>query len=247
MSAGNMWRGFPREDFEFEGHACVFVRPHEFRPGRPWVWRAEFFDAFAQADEAMAQAGCAVAYIRLSDRYGCPSAVRDMEAFRAMMTARYGLSDKPFLFGFSRGGLYAVNYALAYPDHVGTLYLDAPVLDIRSWPGGLGKAPREDKCWRECLACYGLTEETARSFAGNPLDRAEELAGLGVPVILVAGGADKTVPYDENGLPFAARFRRAGGRIQVIVKPGCDHHPHSLEDPASIAAFLTKEADSWPR
>ena len=241
MSAENTWRGFPREDFEFQGHACVLAHPHEPRPGRLWVWRAEFFDAFAQADEAMAEAGYFVAYIRLSDRYGCPSAIADMEAFRKMLVEKYNLSDRPHIFGFSRGGLYAVNYALTYPEHTGKLYLDAPVLDIRSWPGGLGKAGREEKCWRECLACYGLTEETAKTFDRNPLDRAEELAALGVPVILVAGGADRTVPYDENGLPFAARFRRSGGRIQVIVKPECDHHPHSLEDPAPIAAFLTRE------
>ena len=241
MSAKNTWRGFPREDFEFEGHPCILVHPHRARPGRPWVWRAEFFDAFAQVDEAMAQAGYHVAYIRLSDRYGCPAAVADMEAFRRLLTEKYGLADKPLLFGFSRGGLYAVNYALAYPQHTGKLYLDAPVMDIRSWPGGLGKATREDKCWRECLSCYGLTEETARTFRRNPLDRAEELAKLNIPVALVAGGADKTVPFDENGLPFAARFRRAGGEIQLIVKPGCDHHPHSLEDPAPVVAFLMKE------
>ena len=237
----NTWRGFPREDFVFEGHDCILVHPHEPREGRPWVWRTEFFDAFAQADEAMARAGCFIAYVRLSNRYGCPSAVRDMEAFRAMLAEKYALSDRPFLFGFSRGGLYAVNYALTYPDHAGALYLAAPVLDIRSWPGGLGKAAREETCWRECLACYDLTEETARTFDKNPLDRAEALARLRVPVILVAGGADRTVPYDENGLPFAARFRQAGGKIQVIVKAACDHHPHSLEDPAPIVSFLTEE------
>ena len=237
----NTWRGFPREDFTFEGHACILVHPETPRADRPWVWRAEFFDAFAQADEAMAQAGYFVAYISLSDRYGCPDAVEDMETFRQMLTARYRLADRPHLFGFSRGGLYAVNYALTYPEHTGKLYLDAPVLDIRSWPGGKGVGTGSPKCWRECLACYGLTEETAKTFDRNPLDRAEELAKAHIPVILVAGGADKTVPYAENGLPFAARFRQAGGNIKVIVKPDCDHHPHSLEDPTPIVAFLTKE------
>jgi len=241
MSTESTWRGFRREDFDFDGHACILVHPDHPRADRAWVWRAEFFDAFAQVDEAMARAGYHVAYIRLSDRYGCPSAVEDMEAFRKMLVETRALRDRPHLFGFSRGGLYAVNYALAFPEHTGRLYLDAPVLDIRSWPGGLGKAPREDTCWRECLDCYGLTEETARTFDRNPLDRAEALAKLSIPVVLVAGGADRTVPYDENGQPFAARFRRAGGEIRLIVKPGCDHHPHSLDDPAPVVAFLTKE------
>jgi len=37
---------------------------------------------------------------------------------------------------------------------------------------------------------------------------------------------------------FSERFEEAGGRITVIVKAGCNHHPHSLEDPAPIQEFL---------
>jgi len=236
----NLWRGFERVDFEFEGHSCILVKPHQAAEGNPWVWRAEFFDAFAQADEAMAQAGWHVAYVRLSDRYGCPSAVEDMEKFRAMLVKEYGLSEKPCIFGFSRGGLYTVNYALTYPQNVDKLYIDAPVLDIRSWPGGKGKGEGSPACWEECKACYGLTEETAETFSMNPLDRAEELAKTGIPVIMVAGGADTVVPYDENGEIFVRRFRAAGGVIEEIVKPDCGHHPHSLEDPEPIVKFLMK-------
>lgn len=239
MSTFSEWRGFKREDFEFEGHACILVHPHQPRADRGWVWRAEFFDAFAQADEAMAHEGYAIAYVSLSNRYGCPSAVRDMEAFRAMLCEKYNLSDKPFLFGFSRGGLYSVNYALTYPEHVGKLYLDAPVLDIRSWPGGKGIGAGAPDCWRECLEVYGLTDEEAAVYNQNPLDRAEELAQLHIPVILVAGGVDHVVPFCENGQPFSARFRKAGGQLHVIIKPECDHHPHSLEDPSPVVAFLT--------
>ena len=208
--------------------------------GRPWVFRAEFFGAFPAVDLALLARGWHVGHCALSDLYGCPEAVSGMKAFHDGAVSRFGLSPRAAMFGFSRGGLYAVNYALAHPQDVESLYLDAPVLDIRSWPGGKGIGTGDEGCWRECLACYGLTEETARSFDRNPLDRAEELAALNIPVILVAGGADKTVPYGENGLPFAARFRRAGGDIQVILKPDCDHHPHSLADPAPITSFLTR-------
>lgn len=234
------WRGFERINFELDGHACILVRPEQAAEGKPWVWRAEFFDAFAQADEEMVRRGWHVAYVRLSDRYGCPSAVEDMEAFRAHMVKEYGLSEKPALFGFSRGGLYAVNYALTHPEHTGKIYLDAPVLDIRSWPGGKGKGIGSGECWRECLQCYGLTEETAKTFDKNPLDRAEELAKTGIPVIMVAGGADDVVPYEENGEIFGKRFRAAGGVMEEYVKPECGHHPHSLEDPAPIAEFLVR-------
>lgn len=236
------WCGFERIDFEFDGHNCILVKPETAAPGRPWVWRAEFFGAFPQVDEAMVRKGYHIAYISLSDRYGCPSAVEDMEKFRAMLVKEYDLYEKAQIFGFSRGGLYTVNYALAYPQYVDKIYLDAPVMDIRSWPGGKGKGVGSPECWAECMECYGLDEETAKTFRMNPLDRTEELAATGIPVALVAGGADAVVPYDENGELFAARFEKAGGKIMTIVKPHCDHHPHSLEDPTPVVDFLMKKA-----
>ena len=129
------WQGYARKDFVWNGHDCILVRPQAFAPGKPWVWRAEFFGAFAQVDEAMLHRGYAVAYCSLSDRYGCPSAVADMARFHEHMVHERGFAQKAVLFGFSRGGLYAVNFALTHPDCVASLYLDAPVLDIRSWPG----------------------------------------------------------------------------------------------------------------
>jgi len=66
------------------------------------------------------------------------------------------------------------------------------------------------------------------------------LAKTGIPVIIVAGGADETVPYEENGELFVKRFRAAGGVIEEYVKPECGHHPHSLEDPRPIVEFLVR-------
>ncbi len=232
------WNGFERMDFEFDGHSCILVRPHKAAKGNPWVWRTEFFGAFAQADIAMLHEGCCVAYVKLSDRYGCPSAVEDMERFRAMLVKRFELCEKAMLFGFSRGGLYAVNYALAYPQYVDKLYLDAPVLDIRSWPAGWGKGVGGRREWEECKACYALDENSARFFNRNPLDRAQELAAHHIPVLIVAGDADDVVPLDENGALFAQRYAATGGRIEMIVKENCGHHPHSLENTKPIVRFL---------
>lgn len=235
------WHGFERMDFEWNGHTCILVCPDRPAQGRPWIWRTEFFGAFAQADVAMLHQGYHVAYVKLSDMYGCPKAVEEMERFRAHLVKAYALQERAILFGFSRGGLYAVNYALTYPQGVDKLYLDAPVLDICSWPAGWGKGIGGKREWTECKACYALTDETARDFAQNPLDRAEELARLDIPVLIVAGDADDVVPLEENSQPFVKRFSQAGGRVQMIVKAGCGHHPHSLEDTAPIVEFLTKE------
>ena len=138
------------------------------------------------------------------------------------------------------GALYAVNFALKYPDCCGLLYLDAPVLDICSWPGGLGAGLGEESCWKECKEIYHLNDETALTFTGNPLDRTKELAKTGIPVMLVCGDADRYVPYAENGEPFYEKMKEAGADIMLIVKPGCDHHPHSLSDPAPVVDFIEK-------
>ncbi len=45
-----LWCGFERIDFEFQGYPCILVRSHKAAQGNPWVWRTEFFGAFAQAD-----------------------------------------------------------------------------------------------------------------------------------------------------------------------------------------------------
>ena len=40
------WEGYQRKDFKLDGHECILVMPKEVHPGKPWVWRAEFFGAF---------------------------------------------------------------------------------------------------------------------------------------------------------------------------------------------------------
>lgn len=233
------WENHVKKNFLVNGRESFVVCPEKPLEGNPWIWRAEFFGAFAQADKALLEQGWHLAYHKVSDLYGCPSAIQWMHEFRETAVKELELSQKAVLFGFSRGGLYACNYALTYPAEVSALYLDAPVLNIRSWPGGKGTGCGAEREWQECLSCYGLTEKTAASFAENPLDRTEELAKTGIPVLLVAGGSDAVVPYSENGALFAERFRKAGGFLQEFVKPDCGHHPHSLEDPTPIVQFVS--------
>lgn len=233
------WNGFAKKTFAVGGRESFIVCPADAAPGHPWVWRAEFFGAFDAADRALLERGWHLAYHCVSDMYGCPQAVESMHAFCQVIGKDFGLSPWPVLFGFSRGGLYACNYATAHPEGVAALYLDAPVLDIRSWPGPMGASTtRDDALWQECLRWYGLDAQSAPSFAGNPLDRTEALAQAGIPVLLVVGLADEAVPYAENGAPFARRFREAGGEILVLEKEGCGHHPHSLENPAPIVEWI---------
>lgn len=53
--------------------------------------------------------------------YGNEESVELLKGFHDFVTAEFGLSEKADVFGFSRGGLYAVNYTLKYPSDGFTL------------------------------------------------------------------------------------------------------------------------------
>lgn len=242
------YKGYKRVNFEVGGRDSFIVCPENAAPGRPWAWRAEFFGAFDSVDMALLKKGWHLAYHCASDMYGCPKSIEFFKEFRDIVTAAFDFAPKTVIFGFSRGGTYAFNYALAHPDDVFALYLDAPVLDLRSWPGGFRKGDGAPSCWEECKRCYGLDDEAAKTFAPNPLNFTAELAAKKIPVIIVAGDADTAVPADENCVPFEAAFTAAGGDFKLIMKPGCGHHPHSLEDPSPVVDFIEKRfSAAFPR
>ena len=65
------WEGFDRYDFEVDGHPAIVVVPKETLPGKPWIWRGEFFGAFANADAALVAKGF---HLRISARRTCLAA-----------------------------------------------------------------------------------------------------------------------------------------------------------------------------
>ncbi|MBQ3848732.1 MAG: prolyl oligopeptidase family serine peptidase [Clostridia bacterium] len=234
------WNGYEKINFSVNGRDGFIVCPKTPLEGNPWVWRAEFFDAFNYVDVELLKKGWFLAYYSVSDMYGCPASIEMMKEFYSVATGEYKLSKKPAIFGFSRGGLYATNFALTYPEYCGLLYLDAPVLDIRSWPAGFGTGCGDPESWEQCKKLYSLTDETAKDYKMNPLDRTEELAKTNIPVFLVCGASDSVVPYSENGLPFFEKMKKSSATIEQIVKPNCEHHPHSLSEPKPIVDFIEK-------
>ncbi len=232
------WHGYERLDFVVAGQPAILIVPKTAAPGKPWVWRAEWFgDRHApQVSLALLEQGWHLAYINASDRFGAPSAMAIFDAYYQRLTKDFGLASKTVLEGFSRGGLYAFNYAADWPERVAALYLDAPALDLRSWPGY--KTVR----WPEVAAAYGLTVDELETAKVSPLDRIEPVLKAGIPIIGVTGDADTTVKYPENLAILVERYRAAGGTIEVIVKPGAGHSPHSLPDPKPIVDFILKHA-----
>jgi alpha-beta hydrolase superfamily lysophospholipase len=114
------------------------------------------------------------------------------------------------------------------------------VCDLKSWPGGKGTAPRRAAEWAECLKVYGFTEEQALAYKLNPVDNLAPLAEEKVPILCVCGDADTAVPFAENAKLIQERYLALGGPVEIILKPGVEHHPHSLKDPKPIVDFILK-------
>ena len=234
----SMWEGYHRLDFEVDARVCILVLPKTPAAGNPWIWRTEFFGAFPSADLALLGKGFHVAYMDVQNMYGAPVALDHMDKFHEHITKTYGLSEKVVLEGFSRGGLFAFNWAARNPGKVASIYVDAPVCDFKKLAGGKGKAKKWAEDWERCKKAYGLTEEQALTYRLNPVDNLKPIAAARIPIIAVCGDADTDVPIDENIMIVKQRYQELGGQIQVIVKPGVGHHPHSLADPTPIVTFI---------
>lgn len=238
----SQWNGYDRCDFLCDGRKCILVMPKESAKGKPWIWRARFFGHEPQADLALLARGFHLAYMDVVEMFGNPEAVAHWNALYRELTTRLELANRVALEGMSRGGLYIYNWAAANPDKVACIYADAPVCDIHSWVKRKGTSPAAGRFLADWLKSFGLTEAQLGEFRGNPIDRLEPLALAGIPLLHVVGDADDVVPVAENTSIVEARYRKLGGHIEVIHKPGVGHHPHSLKDPAPIVEFIVRYA-----
>ena len=236
------WNGFEKRDFVVAGRKAFVVAPERAAVGRPWIWRTEFFGHEPQADIALLKKGFHAAYIDVQDLYGAPKALDAMDAFYDHVTNERGLAKKVVLEGFSRGGLFTLNWAARHPDRVACIYNDAPVCDFKSWPLGQGAGKPSPGDWQKCLKAYGFTQKQALDYDKNPVDNLKPLAGAKIPILHVCGDADEVVPFGENTMLMYRRYRQMEGPMEVIAKPGVKHHPHSLKDPTPIVNFILKHA-----
>jgi pimeloyl-ACP methyl ester carboxylesterase len=236
------YRGYQRFDFEVDGCPSIVVVPKTVAEGKPWIWRAEFFDAFPQIDLALLQRGFHLAYIRVGNTFGCPDALAHWDIFYRELTEKYGLAPKPVLEGLSRGGLYCFNWAANNTDRVTCILADNAVLDFKSWPGGKGKGRGSPADWKKLQQDYHFASEAeALAYTKNPVDNLASLAKAKVPLFLLCGDADDVVPYPENGELVAERYKKLAGPVRVLIKPGQGHHPHGLDDPTPVVDYILEQ------
>lgn len=241
LGAQEKWHGGTRYDYQICGRDAILVVPEKPAPGNPWIWRPAFFDAFPSVDVALLAEGWHIAYYDVTHCYGSPAAVELARKFYDDAVVRFQLNPKMTIEGFSRGGYFCFAWSQAYPETLASMYLDAPVCDMTSWPG------RADTVrWAEFLDNWGITDsEVGPDFRGNALLRLPEIAAAHIPIMAVCGGKDEGVPLEDNFAPVRDAYEKMGGVVELIVKPECGHHPHSLEDPEPVVDFLKRYAPGY--
>jgi len=237
----SQYHGFDRFDFKVNGLDAIVVVPKTVAKGKPWLWRAEFFDHRPETDLALLAKGFHLTYIQVGNTFGCPDAMKQWDAFYTLLTEKHGFSKKPALIGLSRGGLYCYNWAAANPDKVAVIYGDAPVCDFKSWPGGKGTGKGSKNDWAKLIKDYHFKDEAeAMAYDKNPIDNLKPLAEKKIPIIHVVGDKDDVVPHTENTMIIKERYEKLGGEMKLIIKPGIGHHPHGLDDPTPVVDFILK-------
>ena len=232
--------GYPCADFIFEDHDCKIVKPKLAAKGHPWMWRARFWGHEPQTDIALLERGFHIVYCDVAELFGNSEAIQLWNHYYSLLR-KAGLSKKAVLEGMSRGAVYSLNWSAVNPDKVAGVYIDNPVLDLKSWPAGLGREPRSQPEFETLKKDFNLSnEEQVKNFTGSPIDKIPQIVNGKYPILILCADADEAVPPEENTLLFEQKTKDRKGLITVIHKPGFNHHPNSLPNPTPIVDFILK-------
>jgi pimeloyl-ACP methyl ester carboxylesterase len=214
---------------------------------RRWIWIFPFWlgvhDGHGQLHhrwyvERFLARGFHVAGIDVGTSCGSPAAARVCDQFHDQVRRQFGLRDRARLVVQSNGGLIGYAWASRHPEKVERIGGICPATDFWTWPGLYNvtqfPTPGLD---------YGLTyDELVRTSSDyNPIDRLEPLAQNGVRILHVHGDQDDLVPLDANSIELARRYRRLGGRAEVVVLPGLGHVGTPLYESQPLLDFLLGE------
>ncbi len=230
--------GFKVYEFDLESNSAYVYAPNTPAKVKPWVLKTEYFWAFPEVQNALLKKGWHLAHVANDTRWFCEADNKRRAKLCEFLISEFSLNEKCVLEGMSCGGMQAVYFGAEYPQFVKGMYLDAPVMNFLSCPFGVGRSPFDSV--EEFINATGITLKDLINYRNHPIDRVEDLIKNNIPVFLVAGDSDTTVPYDENGALLAEKYRKAGTPLIEVIKAGCEHHPHSLNDNTPIIEWAER-------
>ena len=231
-----LYHGYEQIGTTVGGREAIIVKPN-VTPNGKWALKTEYFDAFPSVQLSLLAKGYHLAYVKNVTRWYYPADTDAHLALANHMRDGWGLSEKCVIIGMSCGGMKGIYFASQYPERVSCLYLDAPVVNLLSCPFGLGRA----NCAHlrsEFVKVLGKDLSDFLAFRDHPLDRIPRLTANEIPLVLVSGDSDSTVPFEENGIHLKEAYEKAGCDFALHIKAGGEHHPHSLEDNTPILDFI---------
>lgn len=235
---------FEKIEFEFSGKKATVIFAEKSVRTDKWVLKTEYLEAFPETEIEFLKNGYNVVFLENKTRWGSEEDYRRKYELSRYLVKEYGFFPKCAIIGLSCGGLIGVNLAARFPEMISVLYVDAPVLNLLSCPGYMASpAPTEEggkAFWNEFYEHKGISRSELLTYRDHPMDRIPVLLENNIPVLLIAGDSDTVVPYNENGIVLEKMYKENGGTIKVIIKEGCDHHPHGLSDPKIIVDFVKK-------
>ena len=246
------FHGYVRYEVPIGKGTVSVVCPKVAAPGKPWVWRSIFWGGNSGAVKRVTDADLqllAQGYYVVKapgDVSGHPRGNEKIDAAYDLLTRDYGFSKTLSMGSMSRETLALFRWASAHPDRVESIYVDNGVCNVNSWPAGKqvpgspSKGTGDPASWELLKKTYGFaTDAEALNARISPIDLLAPLARADVPILMVCGTLDTTVPYEENGAIMKERYEKLGGRIRIIFeKKG--HHPHGSNNPAPIIEFIKK-------
>ena len=238
------WHGYNRTVFDFEGHEAWVVSPKcEPAAGCPWTWTMQWAEAFVDRTgvlDLLAKGWHHVTIGTFQHRMD-EEGLRVSRAFQKFLVDELGFAPKANLVGMSWGGFFSTRYAATFPECVAKIYLDAPLMNFSGFAeAGGSMTPTEAAAKIGPWASMPPADGDWNADPRMPVNMADKIAKAGIPILLLYGGQDATVPPARNCELFSERFKAAGGKIDIRRRGLYGHHPHG-EDPnktSSIVSFF---------
>ena len=173
----DVWYGFTRHSFDFEGCKAWVVEP-EFPAGDGrWSWCTVWPESFVKrvGTLELLEHGFYHAHVDAFQFRASPEGIALMGRFQELLV-NLGLSPKANLIGMSWGGFFSLRYAETFPDRVCAIYLDAPVCNAAD------PEPNAAKRLATILENYHLSFEEMAKSKLNPLNNVGTIVEAGIPL-----------------------------------------------------------------